>query len=45
MQTLQSVMHAIAGVLTRRPDVSLVNAKFTDTLERELAGQAQRAIF
>ena len=44
MQTLQSVIHAIAGALTRRPDRSLVNEKFTDALERELAGQAQRTI-
>jgi hypothetical protein len=45
MQTLRNVIHAVAGALTRRPDRSLVNEKFTDSLERRLAGRAQRTIF
>ncbi len=36
--TIARVIGAVARPFTR-PDLSLVNEKFTDTLERELSGQ------
>lgn len=39
---LQRMIHAIASSFRRRPDLSLVNEKFTDAFERELAGQGYR---
>lgn len=43
MQTmLERVIRAVASPFKRHPDQSLVNAKFTDALERELAGQVHR---
>jgi hypothetical protein len=42
MSTVVRVIHAIASSFKRGADHSLVNEKFTDALERELAGQAYR---
>jgi hypothetical protein len=43
-RTFDRVMHAIAASFKRDDDRSLVNAKFTDALERELAERAFRRL-
>lgn len=42
--TFDRVMDAIAGPFKRDRDRSLVNVKFTDALERELAERAFRRV-
>jgi sulfatase maturation enzyme AslB (radical SAM superfamily) len=42
--TFDRVMHAIAALFKRDDDRSLVNAKFTDAFERELAERAFRRL-
>jgi hypothetical protein len=39
---LARALAVVAKPFKRRPDLSLVNVKFTDTFERELAGQGFR---
>ncbi|GAC1581529.1 MAG: hypothetical protein NVS3B7_16620 [Candidatus Elarobacter sp.] len=41
--TLARVIDAVANRFKSRPDLSLVDVKFTDALERELAERAHRS--
>jgi hypothetical protein len=41
-RALDRVIRGLASAFRPRPDQSLVNAKFTDALERELAGDVRR---
>jgi hypothetical protein len=38
---VERAIRAVAGRFNRRPDLCLVNVKFTDALERELAARAE----